>query len=105
MVAADVDVVRVVARLHVELARHLRDLLEDELRVEEDRVVLDALARLAEQVERLGLHELNPDLGEEPLPALVEGRHRIRREDVVARHLVDEHASASKASEQYAEIG
>ena len=39
-------VLRRVAGLDVELARRLGDLLEQEVRVEEDRVVLDPLAGL-----------------------------------------------------------
>ena len=46
-VAADVDGVGGVARLYVELAGRLRDLLEDPLGVEEDLVLLDLLARRA----------------------------------------------------------
>ena len=60
MVAADVDVVGGVARLDVELARRLGHLLQHPVGVEEDVVALDLLARGAEQVERLGLQELDP---------------------------------------------
>jgi hypothetical protein len=44
VVAADVHVFRRVARLHVELARRLGDLLEDPVGVELDELALDLLA-------------------------------------------------------------
>ena len=59
---------RRVARRDVELLRRLRDLREHELRVEEDGVVLDPLAGLAEQLQRTLGHELDADLGHEPPP-------------------------------------
>ena len=80
-----------VAGLDVELARRLGDLLEHEVGVEEDRVVLDLLPGLAEQVERPLVHELHADLGHQPPPAGVERRHRVLGEDLVARHPVAEH--------------
>ena len=83
-----------VAGLDVELARRLRDLLEHEVGVEEDRVVLDPLAGLAEQLERAVVHELDADLGHQPPPALVEGGHRVLGQHLVARHPVAEHRSS-----------
>ena len=66
---------RRVARLELELARRLGDLLEDELGVEADAVlVLDDLARVREQLDRLGEQELDPELGHDPPPAAVERR-------------------------------
>ena len=82
---------RGVAGLEVELLRRLGHLLEHEVGVEEDRVALDLLTRLAEQVERPVVHELDADLGHQPAPAGLEGRHRVLGEDLVARHAVDEH--------------
>ena len=84
--------VRRVARLELELARRLGDLLEDELGVEADAVlVLDDLAGGAQQLDRLGQQELDPELGDDPPPAAVEHVHRVLAEDLVARHRVDEH--------------
>ena len=78
MVAADVHAALGVARLQVELARRLRDLLEDELGVELDEVLaLDRLARRAEQLDRFGEQELDAQLGDDSPPAAVEGLHRI----------------------------
>ena len=93
-VAADVDVVLGVAGLDVELPRRLRHLLQHEVGVEEDRVVLDPLPGLAEQLERAVVHELDADLGHQPAPALVEGRHRLGGEHLVARHPVAEHRTS-----------
>ena len=73
----------------------LRHLLEHELRVEEDRVVLDPLAGLAEQLERRSAVELDADLGDQPAPAGVEHGHRVLGEDLVARHRVAEHPTSS----------
>ncbi len=83
---------------HVELLRRLRDLGEHELRVEEDRVVLDPLARLPEQLERALGHELDADLGDEPPPCRVELGHRVLGQHLVARHRVLEH-QASRPSQ------
>ena len=56
-------VLRGIARLQVELARRLGDLLEDELGVELDQVLaLDGLARRAEVLDRLREQELDPEL-------------------------------------------
>ena len=60
-----------VAGLEVELARRLGHLLQHEVGVEEDRVVLDPLPGLAEQLERAVVHELDADLGHQPAPAPV----------------------------------
>ena len=93
MVAADVDGLLRVARLQVELARRLGDLLEHELGVEEDLLALDLLAGRAEVLDRLGQHELDAQLGDDPPPAAVEDVHRLLAQDVVAGHLVDVHAA------------
>ncbi len=79
LVAADVHGVGRVAGLHVELARRLGHLLQHELRVEPDDVVLDLLARPAEQLHRLRLGELHADLGDDPPPALVQHGDGVRR--------------------------
>jgi hypothetical protein len=89
-VAADVHRVGRVARLQVELARRLRHLLEHEVGIEEDRVALDLLPGLAEQLERALVHELDADLGHQPAPTGLERRHGVLAEDLVARHAVDE---------------
>jgi hypothetical protein len=83
-----------VAGLQVELAGRLRHLLEHEVGVEEYGLVLDLLPRLAEQVEGALVHELDADLARQPPPALVKGRHRVLREDLVSGHAVDEHGSS-----------
>ena len=98
VIATDVHVVGPVARLQVELARCLGDLGEDELRVKEDLVALHALSVSAEQLESLGLHELDAQLGHDATPALVEDRHRVGREDLVTGHVVDEHGQPLVAS-------
>jgi hypothetical protein len=91
VVAADVGSVRRVAGLEVELARRLRDLLEDELGVEPDAVlVLERLAGAGEQLDGLGEQELDPDLGHQASPAAVDHGHRVFAEDLVAGHGVDE---------------
>ena len=92
MVAADVHAVRRVARLHVELARRLGDLLEHEVGVELDVLALDGLPVLAEDLERAIVVELHAELADDAAPAAVECRHRVLGEDLVARHPVDEHA-------------
>ncbi len=92
VVAADVGVVGRVARLQLELARRLGDLLEDPLGVEPDAVlVLHDLPRAAQELDRLGQQELDPELGDDPPPAAVERRHRVLGEDLVSGHAVDEH--------------
>ena len=90
-VATDVHGVGRVAGLHVELARRLGHLLQHPVGVELHVVALDGLPRGSEELERLRLHELDADLGHDPAPALVEDVHRIGREDLVTRHLVEEH--------------
>ena len=76
----------------VELARRLRDLLEDPVRVELDELALDLLARRLEVRERLVVEELDPELADDPPPAALELLHGRLVEDLVARHLVDQHA-------------
>ncbi len=62
VVAADVHVVGGVARLDVELAGGLGHLGHDEVRVELDGLAVDALAGGPEELDRLGLDELDADL-------------------------------------------
>src|SRR4029453_8841010 len=81
-----------VARLQIELARGLGDLLEHELRIELDEVVaLARLARRAEQLDGPGDHDFNPEPGDNPPPAPIEDVNRVLAEDLVAGHGVDEH--------------
>jgi hypothetical protein len=94
VVAAHVDGVLGIARLELELARRLRDLLEHEFRIEEDLVALDALARLREELDRLGKQEFHAELGDDAAPAPVERVHRLLAEDLVAGHFVDEHGDS-----------
>ena len=94
VVAADVRVVGRVAGLQLELAGRLGHLLEDELGVEADAVlVLHDLAGAAQELDRLGQQELDPELGHDPPPAPVEHCHRVLAEDLVAGHVVDEQAA------------
>ena len=95
VVAADVDAALGVARLQVELARRLGDLLEHEVGIEDHLLVLDGHARLAEGVERVVVEELDAELGDDAAPALVQRGHRLLGQDVVARHLVDQHVASS----------
>jgi hypothetical protein len=96
VVAADVHRPLGVARQELELARRLRHLLEDEVGIELDPdVVLDRLAGLPEQLDRLGEHELDAQLADDPPPAAIEHLHRVLAEDLVARHCVDEHGSVT----------
>ncbi len=82
-----------VARLQLELSRRLGHLLEDEFRVEADAVLLlDDLARVTEQLDRLGQQELDAELGDDPPPAPVQGGHRVLAEDLVTGHAIDEQA-------------
>jgi hypothetical protein len=81
-----------VARLYVELARRLGDLLEDPLGVQEHGLSLDALAGRAEQVQRPVAVELHTDLGDQPTPAGVQLGHRVLGEDLVPGHLVAKHS-------------
>ena len=84
-----------IARLHVELARRLRDLLEHEVRIELDEEPVDVLTRALELRRRLRHRELDPELGDDPPPAAVERRDGVLGEDLVARHPVHEHVEAS----------
>jgi hypothetical protein len=91
VIAADVRRVGGVARLELELAGSLGDLLEDEVGIEPDSVlVLERLAGLDEHVDRLGEKELDPDLGHQPAPAAIDDVHRLFAEDLVAGHRVHE---------------
>ena len=95
VVAADVERVLRVPRLHVELARRLRDLLEHEVRIELDELAVDLLAGLRERLHRLREQELDSELGDDPPPAAVERRDGILGEDLVAGHPVHEHVGGS----------
>ena len=92
-VVADVHVVGGIARLHLEVARCLGHLLEDEVGVQPDVVAFRPHALLGEQLDRLGQQELHSELAHDPLPAALEGLDRVGREDLVTRQLVDEHAA------------
>src|SRR5205814_8744157 len=89
--AAEPHAVGRVAGLQLELAGCAGDLLQDELRVEPHVVVVDLLAGRPEQVERARRQELDPDLADDAPPPAVEDGHRVRGQDLVARHPVDEH--------------
>jgi hypothetical protein len=91
VVTADVERVLRVPRLHVELPRRLRHLLEHEVGIERDEIALDLLTRLRERVHGLREEELDSELGDDPPPATVEGRDGVLGEDLVARHPVHEH--------------
>ena len=90
-VAADVDVVLGIARVHPELRGRLRHLLEHELRVELDEIAFDVLTRRPEELERPRLVELHADLGDEALPAALDQVQRLGRHGLVAGHGVGEH--------------
>ena len=105
VVAADVHVVGVVARLDVELPWRLGDLLQDEVGVEEDLLALDLLAGGTEQLDSLGLHELDAELADDAPPALVERGHRVRGEDLVAGHGVDEHGRSLSSPGERGPVG
>ena len=94
VLAADVDVVGRVARLEVELARRLRDLLEDPVRVELDELALDLLAGRLEESDGLlvglGRPEVDAELGDDAAPAAIELLHRVLVEDLVPRQFVDQ---------------
>jgi hypothetical protein len=96
VLAAEVDALLGVARLHVELARRLGHLLEHELGIEDHLLAVDLLAGGAEGLEGFGEQELDPDLGDDPPPAAVEHRHGVLAEDLVAGHRVDEHSGTSR---------
>jgi len=67
VIATDVGALVRVARLELEFARSLGDLLEDELGIEADAVLaLDGLARAAQQLDGLGQQELDSKLGDDP---------------------------------------
>ena len=83
-----------VPRLQVELARRLRDLLEDPVGVELHELALDLLARRRGSASSASsVEELDPELADDAPPAALELLHRRLVEDLVARHLVDQHAS------------
>ena len=96
MIAADVHVMRMVSRLHIELTGSLGNLLQHELRVQEDLVLLDLLSRGTEEVKGLLLHELDAELGEDPFPATIQGRDGVLGEDLVPGHSIDEHGCTSR---------
>ncbi len=90
-VAADVNVVLWVARLDIELAWGFGDLFHDELRIKPDRLTLDLLACLGEELGRFWLDELDAYLGHDASPAPIEDFNGVGREQFVPSHLVDEH--------------
>ena len=69
VVAADDEIALWVAGLHPELARRERGLRAQEAGIEAHGGVLDRLAGLAEELERLRVVELDADLGREPVDA------------------------------------
>ena len=75
----------------VELRRCERDLLEHPVRVEERDLALDALARGAQERDRLGVVEGHADVGEDAPPSALQERDRVGVEYLEARHPVDEH--------------
>src|SRR5690348_1586318 len=97
VLAADLHAPLRVARLQLELRRRLRHLLEDPVRVELDELALDVLARGLEDVERLLVQELDPELAHDAAPAALELLHGEVVEDLVPRHLVDQHRSFSSS--------
>ncbi len=72
MVPADVDAALGVARLEVELGRRLRHLLEDPVGVEADQLAVHLLAGALEDLDRLGVQELDPELADDAPPAAFE---------------------------------
>ena len=91
--SADHDVVHGIARVEREARRRLGDLLVDERGIQPDDVAFDVLPGRREQAERLRVVELDPDLGDEPVPAGVQDLERLGREDLEPRLLVEEHGS------------
>src|SRR5581483_382509 len=98
VVPADVNRVLRVSRLEVELARSLRDLLENPVRVELDELPVDLLAGCFEQRDallvRLRRAEVDAELADDAAPAALELLHRRLVEDLVARHLVDQQTAS-----------
>ena len=88
---ADVDVALGIARLEVELARRLRDLLENPVRVEPHELAVDLLPRGPQRGERLVMQEVDAEFAHDAPPAAVELLHRRLVEDLVPRQLIDEH--------------
>jgi len=82
---ADVDVSLGVARLQLELARRLRNLLEDPVGVELHELALDLLAGRFEDRERLRVEELDSELADDPPPAALQLLDRGLVEDLVPR--------------------
>ena len=87
---ADVQRAIRVARLQVELARRLRDLLDDPVWVEPHELPVDVLTGIAQGVDRLVVQEVDAELAHDPAPAAVELLHRRVVEDLVPRELVDQ---------------
>ncbi len=98
MLAADVHAALGIARLQVELARRLGDLLEQEVGVEAHAVALHRLPGATEELERLVAPELDAELRDDAPPATLERRERLLAEDLVARHSVDQHVASSLSS-------
>src|SRR5581483_12372400 len=87
-------------RLQVELGGRLRHLLEDPVGVELHELALDVLSGGAKGLERLLVQELDPEVAHDAAPAALELLHRELVEDLVPRHLVDQHRifSSSRSS-------
>ena len=85
MVPADVDGALGVARLEVELRRRLRDLFEDPVGIEADELAFDFLAGALEDLECVGVEELDPELAHDAAPAAFQLGQSSLVEDLVAR--------------------
>ena len=90
-VAAHLEAALGVAGVQRECRRRLGDLLEHEVGVEPHDVVLDGLAGLAEETQRLGMVKGDPDLLEQTPPAALDRGHGVLAQHLVARHAVAEH--------------
>ncbi len=97
MLAADVHAPLRVACLEVELRGRLRDLLEDPVWIELHELALDVLAGLREVLERLRVQELDAELADDPFPPAFELAQRELVEDLVPRHVVDQHVPSRVA--------
>ena len=98
VLAADVDASLGIARLEVELGRSLGDLLEDPVGVEADELALDLLSGAREELQRLGVQELDPELADDAPPAAFELGQGGLVEDLVAGQVVDQHSSLLQSS-------
>ena len=91
MVPADLDAALGVPGLQHEGGGRIPDLLEDPVGVELDELAVDLLSGLLEVVERLRMEELDAELADDPPPAALQLLDRGLVEDLVPRHLVDQH--------------